>query len=538
MKKLYSLIKTCMSNDMSLIKIKTKSKLAGLLIPLAVIIYLMIVMFISANSLFEKISPLHLQIILLSIIAFFISMMTMWEGIYKTGPILFNCKDDSILLSLPIKKRTVLFVRVFKFYVFELMFNSLFLLPFMVAYIRWAENLTWTYFLTSFVMLLMIPVIPVVISCFLGAFISSISSRFKHKNLVQIITSIICLLGILFLSYNSESLLDFFIKNATSISNVITKIYYPAGIYAKLVMDFNFLDLLMFIFINIVIFVISIFIISKFYFKINSRLKKVTSNKKVNVRNIKIKDKSIYYSLMKKEWTTFFNTPVFIINSGFALVLFIVFAIIVSCRFDGVVSLITSQEAINISSELIMNNTSILILALISCTAFMTSITSSVISLEGKSINILKTLPIKIKTILMSKVYAFLIITTPVLVIGDFILFIRFKTKLIEAILLIILSILIPLISHFIGLIINLKYPKLDAENSTEIVKQSASATISVAIGMVMLLVTAPIIYHMIFKFNALSILVIFTIVYLCIDIFLYLYLTTKGVKDFNNISI
>ena len=47
---------------------------------------------------------------------------------------------------------------------FELLFNSLFLLPIMIAYIRWAEYLDWTYYLTSIVMLLMLPIIPIVLS--------------------------------------------------------------------------------------------------------------------------------------------------------------------------------------------------------------------------------------------------------------------------------------------------------------------------------------------------------------------------------------
>ena len=33
--------------------------------------------------------------------------MTIIEGVYKAGPLLFNCRDDQLLLSLPIKRRTV-----------------------------------------------------------------------------------------------------------------------------------------------------------------------------------------------------------------------------------------------------------------------------------------------------------------------------------------------------------------------------------------------------------------------------------------------
>ena len=168
----------------------------------------------------------------------------------------------------------------------------------------------------------------------------------------------------------------------------------------------------------------------------------------------------------------------------------------------------------------------------------MTSITNSLISLEGKNINILKSLPISTKKILMSKIYACLVLTTPVLLIGNIILFIRFKISIIESILLLILSILIPLVSHFIGLIINLKYPKLDFENSAEVIKQSTSSFLSVVIGMILAVINIYIIFKIINIISSTLILLIFIIIYLIIDITLYLYLTNISIKEFNDLSI
>ena len=197
-----------MTSGMNLFKIKTKSNSKkAIFIPLFIAGYLMFMIWGSANSLFEKFAPLDMQYVLLSLFAFGISIMTIIEGIYKSGALIFNCKDDNLLLSLPIKKRTILFIRVLKFYIFELMFNSLFLLPIMIAYIRWADNLNWTYYLTSIIMIFMLPVIPIVISCFIGVITTSISSRFKYKNVIQIVLSMIIILGIILLSYSTDSII-------------------------------------------------------------------------------------------------------------------------------------------------------------------------------------------------------------------------------------------------------------------------------------------------------------------------------------------
>lgn len=539
MKKIYSLIKASMSSDMNIFKIKTKKNTKSrFILPLFIALYLMFMIWSLANSLFEKVAPMHIGYCLLSLFTFGVSIMTIIEGIYKIGPLIFNCKDDDLLLSLPIKKSTVLFVRIFKFYIFELLFNSLFLLPTMLAYIRWNEFLDITYFITSIIMLLFLPIIPIVISCIIGTITTSLSSRFKYKNISQIIISMITILGILLLSYNMDGILNYIANNATDINEIITKIYYPAGIYAKLIISFNIKDLLIFILIHISLFILMIYILSKFYFRINSRLKKVTTTKKVKIDALVIKSKSKTSSLIKKELNTFFKTPVFIINAGFALVLFIIASIMITIKFDTVIPILTDENYFNLSKDLIMNNKSILILILILFTSFMTSITNCVISLEGRNINILKSLPINTKTILLSKIYSSLILTTPVLILGDIFLFIKLKINILESILLIILSILVPLVSHFIGLIVNLKYPKLDYENSAEVVKQSTSSFISVIIGMLLLIISITIIINIVDTTSVLLILSLAIIIYLIINLILYLYLINKSVKDFNKLSV
>ncbi len=541
MKKIVSLIRACMTSDMNIFKIKTKknSKKTSLL-PLFIAGYLMFMIWMYANSLFEKMSPTNMQYIILSLTAFSISFMTIVEGVYKSGPLIFNCKDDDLLLSLPIERRTVLFIRIFKFYIFELLFNSMFLLPIMIAYIRWGESITWTYYLTSIIMLLFLPIIPIIISCILGVITSSISSRFKHKNVFQIVISMLFLVVIMYFSYNIDNAFEYLMKRASSINEIITKIYYPAGIYSKLVVNFNIIDLLVFIIIHIVIFTTSIIVLSKFYFKINTRLKSViTTDKKISNKKLVFKTKSQTKSLIKKELNTFFQTPVFIINSGFALILFLIGIIAIVLKFDSLLpSLVDPEEGLGVSKELIMNNLSIFILLLMSIASYMTSITNSVISLEGRKINILKSLPIKIKTILMSKIYACLLITTPVFLIGNIILFIKFKINIIESILLILLSILIPLVSHFIGILVNLKFPKLDAENSTEVVKQSTSSFIAVLIGMVLAIISYILLSFLIGKINSTTLLIIVAVVYIIIDSLLYLLLIKRGVKRFKELSI
>lgn len=539
MKKLISLIKASMTEGMNVIKVSGKKKnKSNIILPLILSLYIMFAIGSGTGVIFDILSKDGRAQLLLPILAFSVSLLTIIEGVYKAGPLIFNCKDDDLLLSLPLTRGTIIFIRILKFYVFELLYNSLFLLPIMISYIPFG-NVSISYYVTSIIMLLLLPVIPIVLSCLIGMVMSSISSRFKHKNLVQTVITMAVLLVVFYFSFNIKGTESYLVNNIDSLNENISKFYYPAGIYGKLVSNFNIIDLIIFILINLGIFGISIFILSKTYFKINTRLKSVSSSKKSSNKEISYNKNSVTISLIKKELKTFVSIPVFIINSGFGLVLFLALVVLLVFKLDSLsVLLEKSNFEISLSKDIIMNNLSIVILILLIFTSFMTSITNSVISLEGRNINILKSLPVKVKTILMSKVYACLLITTPVLLVGDIVLFIKCKTNIIEALLLVILSILMPLVSHLLGIIINLKHPKLDAENTAEVVKQSTSSFIAVMLGMFILMITIGISIAMATMLPAVIVLLILTIVFGLIDLILYLILKTVGVKNFNKLSI
>ena len=241
---------------------------------------------------------------------------------------------------------------------------------------------------------------------------------------------------------------------------------------------------------------------------------------------------------MKKEFGTFFKIPVFIVNAGFGLVLFIILVIMLILKLDGALASIADEETgLGLAKELITNNLSLIIFALVTFTAAMTSITCSMISLKGKNISILKSLPVKTKTILMSKVYTALLITVPVLILGDIALFIKFRTNILEAFLLVLLSILMPLANDILGTIINLKYPKLDWDNPAEAIKQSTSSFIATFGGMVVAIFVISFTFAFMGKILPIWILLITTIIMVIMNVILYLYLSKKSVKDFDNLS-
>ena len=537
MNKTFLLIKASMTEGMNLFRVNTKKKnnFTKVILPIFIALVLMGAMYTYSELIIKELAPFNMHYVLLTLFILITSIITLIEGIYKSSNLLFNCKDDNLLLSLPIKKSTVLFIRVFKFYVFELLYNSIFLLPSMIVYAIYMKPEV-IYYIVSFIGLILFPIIPILISCLVGTFITFVSSKFKGKNFIQSLITMVFLIGVLYFTYNSDNLVKNIAQNASSLSDFITKLYYPAGAYIELITKFEPIKLLEFILVHLGLFVVTIILIGKLYFNINSNTKSIKTNN--SSQKYKIKTATPTRAIINKEFNRFINSTVFVTNAGFGLVFFIIGCILIAVKFDSIVgTIIKSVPGITVDS--ITSYIPVLLFAFICFTGFMTSITSSMISLEGKSFNILKSLPIKPYSIVKAKVLTALLIMLPCILIGDVIIFVRFKFDLISIILILLSSILIPLIAETIGIIINLKYPRMDAKNDTEVVKQSISSAISVFIGMILTGITGFLLFKALeANIPNNTVMLIFLFIYAVIYLGLEILLHKICDKCFDNISV
>ena len=537
MSKTFKLLKVCLSQDMSLFKIKSKnaSKKTQILIPVALFLIIAGYMGGYAYGLMEQFKPMNQEYIMLTLFTFVFSLITLFEGFYKSGSLLFNCKDDQLLFSLPLDKKTILFIRMFKFYAFEFLFNGMFMAPPMIVY-GVQMNQPWIFYLVSIITLFIIPIIPIVISCIFGFIITYISSKFKGKNLVQTIITMSLLLVVLYYSFNMDALMNALSNNAGNIDSFICKYYYPVGAYMSMVHDFNIITLLIYIISHIAIFALTIFIIGKVYFDLNSKMKSVSvvHNKKPYV----VKTRSRLVSFVKKEFDRFVSTPVFITNAGFGLVMYIAGVIAIAFKYDVIVDgLVSKMEGL--TPEFFIGYMPIALMSLLAFCAFMTSITSSMISLEGKSINILKSLPIKSSMIVLYKVITAIVIMVPCLLLGDIIMFVVFKFDIMSILCVLYATILIPFIAELIGIMANLKYPKMDATNDTEIVKQSMSSMVSVFAGMGLAMISVSFLIGLAaLNLSNSVILLIFVGIFTIVAGLLWLRLTKISDKRFDEIQV
>lgn len=501
MSKIISLLKAVMSQDMNLFRYKLKkksSKISSIMFPIFLAILVMAGIGTYAVMFAYELAPLNLTHVVLTMYILFTVVITLIEGIYKTQGILFDAKDSDLLFSLPIKKSTIFFVRIFKLLVFQYLYNLLFMLPAFAVY-AYFEKPGISFYLISIIMTLLIPIIPTIISALLGSIIKTISVKFKAQKLIQVLSTTIVFIGIFFLSFKLKDIITRVVQNAMSINNTLTNIYYPAKLYIQLIQDFKIQDFLMLLAINIIPAILFIYIASINYFKVISKSKETSGSKKRknNIQNIKTKSK--IQALISKEIKRYFSSTVYIFNTAFGIILMLVITITLCVNLDGAINAVLEGENIGLTMEQIESYIPKIYFQIVIYTACMTSITSSSISLEGKSLYILKTIPIEIRKIFKAKIITSNIITMPIMFVSEIIFFIIFRPKIKDIIFILLATIIMPTLTAIIGLLVNLKHPKLNASSDTEVVKQSASSGISVLIGMVLgmvSIVTAVIFYN------------------------------------------
>lgn len=483
-----SLAKASMTEGMRLFSYHAKDEKSKKVLPVVLAGIAFLAIFSYAQTMTWSLREVGLQHAVLSVFIIFTAVMTLIEGVYKAGGLLFNCRDNDLLLALPLRKSEIVGLRVFKFYVFEVLCNALFLTPAILAYML---NTEWGvgFIVAAVMMIFVLPVIPIVLSCVIGAATTVLSSKFKKQNAAQTILTLIFLTAIIILSFKSGQLVEGFGDMAGTLNEKITELYYPArAVVNGMVLDFSIVECLKFLVINVAILGGLVAVMGKFYFRIVSRVNNggVSTRK---TRELKFVKHSPTGAIVRKELNRYFNTPVLVSNTCMGLILFVVAVIALAAKSEELIATLMTED-FPLATEEVYSYLPTANMVVVMFAGLMTFITTTMISLEGGAFNMLKTMPISGRRVIFAKVLTSLIIILPFLFVGDLIMFIKFRFGVFEMLMILIATVTVPLVTELVGIMIDLKYARFDAESDAEVVKQSTGVLISSFFGLGMTIVT------------------------------------------------
>lgn len=444
-------------------------------------------------------------------------------SIFATQSYLYDAKDNELLLSMPIPVSYILASRLLTLLILELSFVLLILLPASVVFFLYTP-----FTLGRFVILLiasaLIPFISLAISGFFGWLVALASSRMRRKNLISIIM-MLSLLGVYFyFNINLQKYITKLILNGTEIAASIKRGFPPAYYFGSAVGNINLQHLLLLALYSLIPFFILYFILSKSFYKI------ITSKKtafKVEYTEKEMKAATAGAALVKKELARFFSLPTYILNSGLGAILMLILAGALVIKGPDIISSLVQLDA--------MAGLAPALLCTALCfTAAMTNTTAVSISLEGKSLWILKSTPVSPKDIFAAKIIANLIISIPSIIIAVIVSWLIVPMSLLQAVILLILPITVQVLSSIWGLAANLWLPQFNWINETAVIKQSMSSMAGVfgAIAMILL----PLILYTAVLSSIIAVdtyLVICTLVFIAAAFALFGYLRVSGERLF-----
>jgi len=405
-----------------------------------------------------------------------ISVLTLLLTMFKTNGILFGFKDYDMIMSLPVKTSMVITSRFMMMYVLNFLFECVVIIPATIVYAIFVVPQA-SFYIMMLISIFIIPLIPMTIATALGAIITAISCRFKHKNLFNILMSFTLFFGFIYLSMSSKNMEVDDIANLSSVLiQQINGTYPIARIFTEAICNYNVLAFATFVLISIIWCYVFIKLVSWKYNEINTKL--TNHETKRNYKMQSLEAASPFMALYKKELKRYFASTIYVMNTGFGVVILLVGTIFIA--IFGVENLDTLLGAPGIS-DMISYLAPFIITTMIaiSCT------TSSAISLEGKNLWILKSSPINTKTILDSKIAVNLTILLPAVILSGIVLAVRLKLEFIGTLMVLITPIVYSFYIAIAGIFANLKFPNFDWTSETVVIKQSGATLISMLFQMI-----------------------------------------------------
>lgn len=389
--------------------------------------------------------------------------------IHNVNGVLFGFKDYEILMSLPIKTSAVISAKLFFMYILDLASVMTLLIPCYFLY-GWFNDSGATYYVVNSLMLFVLPLIPMAVSIMAGTLVTFISSRMQRRSLFEIIITMLFLCLLLSMNFLGE-------KEIASVGSAFDKGWITT-VYTKISCDLNLWYILGFLGVTAVSTAAVYVVLIKFYKPINSAL--LSRGNKSNFVLKAQKQTSPIKALFVSELKRFFSLPVYVLNtavSGLIGILMIVISVIKGgVSKTGMYGLITGGVTESGNGVAML---SLMIALLPIFVAGMTSTlttTASSISIEGKTLWIVKSCPIKNKDLITVKLLLDWVIFVPITAVSEILLAVLFKFPVVDGIIITLTGMVFAVFAGVIGLIINVRHPLYDWETEAKPVKQSIAS--------------------------------------------------------------
>lgn len=379
---------------------------------------------------------------------------------------LFMAHDNEMLLSMPIPPGTLVLSRMVSVYVMGLVYAALAWLPTMfVGFVQ--GKITALLFVSQLLMFFVQGLLILALTCLFGWVVAFFATKFKNQKIVTVIVCLLFLIGIYVLQFKTNALLNRLSENMGRAGEVIKESIWPFYQLGHAACG-SISAILLFTAFSAAILAAAYFLVSKTYIKMSTTKK---SGTKAKFKETQIKATSANKALLKKEATHFVNSVTCMLNSGLGVIFMVAGSIFLFIKGDIL------SDRIGPLAEAIPELGQLLPLVVIVVVCMMESlgtITAASVSLEGKHIWMLQSIPVDPLAVLNAKIQFGVYLQAIPGVLLSVALSMALGIDSSNTVMLAVFAAFFGRTSATLGTVLNLKHPNLDWTSEQTPVKRGA----------------------------------------------------------------
>lgn len=388
-------------------------------------------------------------------------MLCFVGSIFMTQSMIFESKDTEMLMSMPIPAGYIALSRFVPIFALNFVYNSV------IVATAWGVSAANGGSGKAYILLPLIiisPLLSCAVTCLFGWLSALASSGRRGKIVLQLVFSVGFLVAYMVIATNLQKYLNLLIQNGETIAAAVKKSLPPFYWFGMAAVG-DIKSFLIFASVSLVLCIGVYALVAATFLKISSR--RSSPAKKKYVRG-ELKASGVRGALVKKELSRFFTMPLYMLNCGIGAVLLLLLS--GSLIFKGE-SVMSSVFAMPGASEYLPG----IMCAAISFCTMMINPSSASLSLEGKSIGLLKSMPVNAFDIFYAKIASNLVISIPPTVIAASAAAYTLRCSAGAKLAIAFLCICAATFGACFGAVINAHFPKFDWVNPTVVIKQGMS---------------------------------------------------------------
>lgn len=427
-----------------------------------------------------------------SVMALLSALIIVFTTFTKASDLLFGGNDQDILMALPVSGRAILASRILTIYIHQLPFFLLIMLPSLIVYAIFTHPYPYFYIL-ALPLTLLFPLIPIIIAAIVGALLTWVGSHFRHKSLATAVLSMLLftalILGPTFLTYRVSDVLQS--SDLPEISDTLavflqtfTNIYPPSVWYADALVG-NMVSSICFLLTSVFAFTLFLLILDHYGVALREAVvSKAHTGRRVCDADFRVS--SVVRALYKKELKRLFSSSIYLVNTATGGLLVMIFSVLFF--FVPVDTLFTSFGVLSSSSGTFITA---VVAIFFSFPLAIMSTTSASISLEGRNVWILQTLPVSTSMILHVKSAVDLTVKLPCIIVAATLATIGLQLPFSACLAFLFVPAIYSLFSSQMGLLMDIRKPNYTWTNETQVVKQGISVLLTMLAGMAVIALPA-----------------------------------------------